>query len=475
MVFNSLSFFIFFAILLSLYYLIPQWRFKKLTLLVSSYIFYGAFHLPFVFLLLLSTIVDWNAGNWIQRSSNRKIRSLCLSASLATNLGMLSFFKYGNFILENFTFFISKLGFTYNPIASNIILPVGISYYTFQTLSYTIDVFRKDTEANTNFLDFALFVSFFPQLVAGPIVRAKDFLVQTKDPNISKFNGKQFLWGIHLLVLGLFGKIVLADRLFAPVVNLIYSDVDSIDFMSAWVGTIAFSGQIYFDFSGYSICAIGVALCLGFALPDNFRFPYAAMGFSDFWQRWHISLSTWLRDYLYIPLGGNRKGTLLTYRNLMITMLLGGLWHGASWNFVVWGAIHGFYLYIERLWRLISKKIDFKPNAVFFVVGIILTYFSICLTWVFFRAETLVDAFLILKAMLSFQIQPDTMLQTWRNWSVVIVMAGVILYQCIVRDMRYETVWTRFNKPIRVLVFSIMLFLIFATRGEQSEFIYFQF
>ena len=262
---------------------------------------------------------------------------------MVVNLGMLGYFKYGEFLLENFVTFAASLGVTYQPPEWNIILPVGISFYTFATLSYTLDVYLRRAKPAKHFLDYALFVTFFPHLVAGPIMRPTELVPQFAEPRRATLH--QLYFGLALIILGLFQKVVLADGFLAPVVEKVYDAREGVPMMlDAWVATLAFSGQIFCDFAGYSSTAIGVALCLGFAMPDNFRFPYAAVGFSDFWRRWHITLSSWLRDYLYIPLGGNRFGPARTYTALMGTMLLGGLWHGAAWTFVVWGGLHGLYL-----------------------------------------------------------------------------------------------------------------------------------
>ena len=274
-----------------------------------------------------------------------------LVASLAVNLGLLGFFKYRVFFLENFVALLNSVGVDFHPARPSIILPVGISFYTFQTLSYTLDIYMGKMKPARSFLDYALFVTFFPQLVAGPIVRAAHFLPQCEDARRTTLS--QLGWGLSLILFGLFQKSVIADGLMAPVVERVYDSGEVLSFGAGWVGTLAFAMQIFCDFSGYSTCAIGTAMCLGFWLPVNFRSPYAAIGFSDFWRRWHVSLSSWLRDYLYIPLGGNRKGTARTYVNLMITMLLGGLWHGASWNFVIWGGLHGVYLIVERLLKAV--------------------------------------------------------------------------------------------------------------------------
>ncbi|HSG29610.1 MAG TPA: MBOAT family O-acyltransferase, partial [Candidatus Krumholzibacterium sp.] len=317
---------------------------------------------------------------------------------MCTNLGLLGFFKYGGFLLDNFVRLLAMVGIDYQPPAVSIFLPIGISFYTFQTLSYTIDVYRGRLKPWHSFLDFALFVTFFPQLVAGPIVRAASFLPQCQEPK--SFQGARLGWGFSLLVVGLFEKAVLADTLMAPIADRVYAAPFDAGFVDAWVGTLAFSAQIFFDFAGYSTCAIGAALCLGFHLPDNFRFPYAAIGFSDFWRRWHVSLSSWLRDYLYVPLGGNRRGDVRTKINLMLTMLIGGLWHGASWRFVVWGGLHGSYLWAERELRGRFGERAWTSSPMARLGLLFFTYYLVCITWVFFRAEDFSSAFALTRAML---------------------------------------------------------------------------
>ena len=349
MVFNSLTFAVFFATVLGLYYATRSWTARKAVLLVSSYLFYAAWNPPFVLLIWISTIIDWYAARALAQQTDLTRKRLLLAVSVCSNLGLLSFFKYGNFFLDNFVATVAVLGIDYSPPELDIILPVGISFYTFQTLSYSIDVYRGSLKPTRSFLDFALFVTFFPQLVAGPIVRAADFLPQCVQPR--KLEPGYFGWGVTLMTIGIFQKVVLADSLVAPVADRVYAPGAATTFGDAWIGTLAFSAQIFFDFAGYSTVAIGAALCLGFALPDNFRSPYASRGFSEFWRRWHISLSSWLRDYLYISLGGNRISYRRTTINLAMTMLLGGLWHGASWRFIVWGALHGIYLVVERVLR----------------------------------------------------------------------------------------------------------------------------
>ncbi len=347
MPFNTYTFITFFSILLIIHYSLKSWKAQKINLLIFSYLFYSAWNPAFVFLLAGSTACDWIVAKKIFKAFTPKLKKRYLTLSLLLNLGLLGYFKYGNFFLNNTIDLLSLIGIVFKPAPLSIILPVGISFYTFQTLSYSIDVYRGKIKPGDSLLDYALYVSFFPQLVAGPIVRANDFLPQCKRQR--KANQDQLGWGLSLLTTGLFMKIIIADTLLAPVVDKIYSHPENFGSIETWTAILSFSGQIFCDFGGYSTCAIGAALCLGFILPDNFKAPYAAFGFRDFWQRWHISLSTWLRDYLYISLGGNRISFTRANINLMITMLIGGLWHGASWLFVIWGGLHGFYLIIERL------------------------------------------------------------------------------------------------------------------------------
>lgn len=472
MVFNSWAFIPFFALTLAAYYLLRSWRLQKTMLLGASYVFYGFFHPPYVLILVASTLIDFKLSHWIARAEGGR-RKLLLVLSLVSNLGMLAYFKYAEFALENFNAALAHLGVTAQFPVWDIVLPVGISYYTFQTLSYTIDVYRRKLAPSDSLLDFAFFVAFFPQLVAGPIVRALDFLPQTQEPQRARFSSRQFGWGLHLLVFGLFGKIVLADRTLAPLVDYAYSNANEINFWTAWIGTIAFSGQIFFDFAGYSISAIGVALCYGFELPDNFRFPYAATGFSDFWRRWHISLSQWLRDYLYISLGGNRKGEFRTYINLALTMILGGLWHGAAWTFVFWGALHGAYLVAERLLQPVIDAAGKASGVAGRIAGMTITYILVCYAWVFFRAQDFSDGVKFVEAMSA----PAPMPAHLREGSALAmaIMGATLAAQWMMRDTTIEAVWAKYPFLLRALILGGAIFLIFSTRGEQRAFIYFQF
>jgi alginate O-acetyltransferase complex protein AlgI len=374
---------------------------KKLNLVVASYIFYAAWNPPFVILIWIVTVINWFGASWLHRARTDKKRSFFLALCLLCNFSILGYFKYGTFLLDNFISLTHTIGIEYQPARPDIVLPIGISFYTFHTLSYTIDVYRGTLRPWRAFLDFALFVVFFPLLLAGPIIRAANFLPQCELPR--RATRSQLSWGLYLLLIGLCGKVVVADGFMAPISDAVFSCHDPVRWYHAWAGTLAFSSQILFDFAGYSTCAVGIALCLGFALPDNFRYPYGAIGFSDFWRRWHISLSSWLRDYLYISLGGNRKGVTRTYMNLMATMLLGGLWHGASWTFVAWGGLHGLYLCAERL----LERLGFMPSSrsplLAQLLAVAITYGAVCLTWVLSRAHPFSLAYGIAASMVGLE------------------------------------------------------------------------
>jgi alginate O-acetyltransferase complex protein AlgI len=391
MLFNTPQFFAFLGIVLILFYTAPQsWR--KFILLAASYFFYMSWIPKFILLLLTLTVIDYTAARWIARTSSPRARKVALVISLSANLGLLGFFKYYNFFSANIAHLLHR---SPDSFALSIILPLGISFHTFQSMSYVIDVYRKEQEPITNPIDYALFISFFPQLVAGPIVRAREFFgdfYRWKRPS-----SEDVLRGLLLVLLGLAKKVVLADQ-FAQIANGYFQDVSKHPGMApAWSAVIAFGIQIYFDFSGYTDMAIGMARLLGFHFPVNFRRPYLASSITDFWHRWHISLSRWLRDYLYIPLGGNRHGRLQTYRNLMLTMLLGGLWHGASWNFVVWGGYHGALLSFERMLRRERNAGD--RWTLFYPVQALITFALVMVGWVFFRAANFHDSIYVLQQM----------------------------------------------------------------------------
>lgn len=468
MVFNSYTFVVFFALILFLHNLPLSWKTKKVNLLLASYVFYAAWNPPFILLLWLSTVVDFFVGRALYTQENKTKKKLLLVLSLIGNLGMLCFFKYGNFLLENFVLLCNACGLDYHPAEPNIILPAGISFYTFTTLCYTIDMYKRKSEPVKSLLDFSLFVTFFPHLVAGPIVRPPQLVPQFE--NEHKASQKQFFDGLLLLTLGLFMKVVLADSMLAETANTVFGFAGTLPMLDAWAGVLAFAGQIFFDFAGYSTCAVGVALCLGFTLPQNFNYPYAAAGFSDFWRRWHITLSSWLRDYLYIPLGGSHHGIAKMYFALMVTMLLGGLWHGASWTFVVWGGLHGIYLVIEKMLR---KNTGHKPAGNQYLY-VLFTFFMINITWVFFRAETFSQAGDLLSSM--FGLADGKPLLT----TLAMIKVGVIipLTLCCHWFMRHTTVLDQASKlswPKLGLAWSFLVLVIVFTQESGSSFIYFQF
>ncbi len=494
MVFNSYTFIVFFIVVLVLHYLSFSWKVKKINLLIASYLFYAVWNPPFIILLWISTIIDYVVGKKLYAEENKYKRKVLLIISLVANLGMLGFFKYGGFLLDNFVLLTSAMGIDFQPAKPDIILPVGISFYTFQTLSYTLDMYKRKSPPEKSLLDFSLFVTFFPQLVAGPIVRPDQLIPQFKEPHVAK--QKQFLQGLLLLSLGLFMKVVLADSMLAEPANTVFGSAAPLHMLDAWMGVLAFSGQIFFDFAGYSTCAIGIAACFGFKLPDNFLYPYAAVGFSDFWRRWHITLSSWLRDYLYIPLGGNRVKISRVYINLMITMLLGGLWHGANWTFVAWGALHGIYLCVEKFYRerIMNKKIPVaaspeKPvvvqSAVFqgffklirssnFLLALI-TFFFINVTWVFFRAPDFTSAWRMLSSMFTNVPNGATLLSTLAIIKVSVIVTCMVGFHWLMRNTKVLTVANKMKWWQIGLVWAAMLILLILSQESTSSFIYFQF
>jgi alginate O-acetyltransferase complex protein AlgI len=491
MVFNSYTFIAFFIIILILHNLPFTWKVKKINLLLASYIFYAAWNPPFILLLWLSTVVDYFVGRALYKQENVSKKRVLLVISLIGNLGMLCFFKYGGFLLDNFVTLMNAIGVDYHPAKPNIILPAGISFYTFTTLCYTIDMYKRKSEPVKSLLDFSLFVTFFPHLVAGPIVRPPQLVPQFESPR--KANKQQLMEGLMYLSLGLFMKVVLADSLLAASANQVFGAAGQVSSLDAWTGVLAFSGQIFFDFAGYSTCAIGAALCLGFILPQNFLYPYAAIGFSDFWRRWHMTLSAWLRDYLYIPLGGNRKGKLRTYMNLMITMLLGGLWHGANWTFVVWGGLHGFYLWVEKFFKDIKEKrspvlvpvpvVEKASLAPAFLSGkkmtaflyALLTFFLINVTWVFFRSASFDQAWSLLGSMFGYTKGGAVLLTTLAMIKVGVIVTLMVIAHWFMRNTNVITVVHKAPWWLVGTIWAVIILLIIWSQESSSSFIYFQF
>jgi alginate O-acetyltransferase complex protein AlgI len=397
MLFNSLEFIIYFPIVVALYFAITP-RYRWILLLIASYYFYMCWNYKYIILIITSTLIDYFAGIHIYKTKTQWKKRIFLLLSLISNFGLLFSFKYFNFFGDTLNFVFDKFNLFYHLPELNVLLPVGISFYTFQTLSYTIDVYRGEKEPERHFGFFALYVSFFPQLVAGPIERSTRLLPQMRQH--FKFDYERVKNGILQMCWGFFKKVVIADRL-AEYVNMVYNNTGSYDGIHYIIATVFFAFQIYCDFSGYSDIAIGTASIMGFDLMRNFRRPYLAHNISEFWKRWHISLSTWFRDYLYIPLGGNRVVKWRWYYNLFITFLISGLWHGADWTFIIWGALHGFYL-VSAIWTLnIRQKFN---NAIYGrnqslnnFVQIIITVFLAWFAWIFFRANNIGNAFHIIN------------------------------------------------------------------------------
>jgi len=437
-------------------------------MLLASYIFYSWWDWRFLTLIWTSTLVDFWAGNRIENSGSSKKKRLYLLVSICTNLGILAYFKYSGFFVDSFVDVMSSFGFDLSVEPLRIILPVGISFYTFQTMSYSIDIYRNNLKPTKSLLDFALFVGFFPQLVAGPIVRAKDFLQQLSTNNREPI---QMGRATKLILGGLFKKIVIADLLATEIVDGVFRNPEGSTGLETLIGIYGYALQIYGDFSGYSDIAIGIALLLGFQFSDNFNQPYRALSLQDFWRRWHISLSSWLRDYLYIGLGGNRKGRLKTYRNLIITMFLGGLWHGAAWTFVAWGLLHGGGLAVERV---IDQKSAAKETKKLgrFLRGFF-TFHLVCAGWVFFRSVDLDRAFEVFAALGNSWTSAPSM-----NWGIAsVLLIGVLIQTCKVGT--FDRFWDHFTTlPAIVQGISVAVAVVgmdLLGPDGVAPFIYFQF
>jgi len=451
MLFNSLQFFLFLGITLTLFYIL-QGRARRVLLLLASYLFYMSWNWRFIPLLLTLTIIDYFCALWIVRTEAGK-RKLAMILSVAANLGFLGFFKYYNFLAANLAMFAGR---PENAFYLNIVLPLGISFHTFQSISYVVDVYRGEQQPVRSFLDYAVFIAFFPQLVAGPIVRAREFFVDLFNWQAPSLDHIQR--GVFLIFIGLAKKMAFADQ-FAQVADSYFNNVAATPgAVPAWTATIAFAMQIYFDFSGYTDIAIGTAKLFGFHFPLNFARPYLATSITDFWHRWHMSLSRWLRDYLYIPLGGNRHGHFNTYRNLMLTMLLGGLWHGASWNFVIWGGFHGVLLAVERAWR-----IRLTP---------LLTFPLVCIGWVFFRAKTLGDAAAVLHQMFTNPHGSSVLLH--RHYAMILVSLVIAIL-----EEKWEAIEKIIEGPrwVQATAFACIALTIelFGVIDQTIPFVYFQF
>ena len=474
MQFDSITFLLFFAILLVTYNLPASWSSKKNQLLFGSYIFYGAWNPWFLPLLLFTTTLDWLLAIAIDKAQQAH-KKIFLTITIVSNLSVLIFFKYILFFFEVIQEFLAVFSIQMPDVEFSIILPLGISFYTFHSLSYCIDVYRGKFKATRSWRDYALYVSFFPQLVAGPIVRWTFMREQIETPRKSSMQGVTI--GIAFMLLGMFEKIILSDNVFAPIANQLFA-LNEINSAQAWVATAAFSGQIFCDFAGYSTCAIGAALALGFRLPVNFRNPYAAIGLSDFWQRWHISLSTWLRDYLYIPLGGNRRSGIFTYRNLMLTMLIGGLWHGAAWNFIIWGGIHGVFLIVERvLKQLLNGILQFKPlKLISAVLGWMMTLLAVMFAWAWFRVGSLEQGVEWTFKLLNIVELFDHARRVFPDFSLMLgCFLALVTIHVLFRKTSLEQLLSKTPLMLLALLMGVLATFIIISPGDSNAFIYFQF
>ena len=467
MLFNSLDFAIFLPIVFLLYWFVAQKNLKLQNALIvlASYVFYGWWDWRFLSLIIFSTVVDYLIGQKLRSEDKLTKRKGLLWTSILVNLGFLGFFKYYNFFLENFVDAFSLFGMQINANSLNIILPVGISFYTFQTLSYTIDVYKKKLEPTQDFIAFSAFVCFFPQLVAGPIERATNLLPQFI--NNRKFNYRQAVNGVKLIIWGFFMKLVVADRL-SIYVDAVYGNPVNHSSISLITATVFFTFQIYCDFAGYSNIAIGCSKLLGIDLMTNFKRPYFSQNVSEFWSRWHISLSSWFRDYLYIPLGGNRVNALRKKTNLIITFTVSGLWHGANWTFVIWGLINGVYL-------IAFKGLNIKRSVNIFntLLQIMTTFVLINITWVFFRSEDISQAILIFMRILS--ANGDLFIDDNSGFIYSLIGVIILLFKDFVDEINITSKMKN-NKYIKVFwYFFIVMTILLIGVFDGGQFIYFKF
>jgi len=468
MSFVEFRFLWFFLLVFIVYWTMRENAARKVWLLVCSYFFYAAWDWKFTFLVLGSTTADYIVGLMLGRSKSPASRRLWIATSVCVNLGVLGSFKYFNFFVSSASQFLAWLGLPTSVSTLNLILPVGISFYTFHSMSYTIDVYRGRQRAISSFTDLALFVSFFPPLVAGPIVRAVNFLPQLVSAR--KFSNVDVRGAVMLFLAGFIKKACIADGV-APTVDRYFAHPANFTPTSAWIGVLFYAIQIYCDFSGYTDMAIAAARLLGYQLPNNFQFPYFAQNVSDFWRRWHISLSSWLRDYLYIPLGGNHGPRWFVYRNIMITMLLGGLWHGAAWTFVFWGGLHGTALLTHREWTRLTNGLEWANRAMRWLAWPI-TIYLVCLAWIFFRAHDLGRTGTILKQFVFFRGGGNEHLH---RWMLLIVVALAFIHWLNARHWFAES-WRRLPAPVFAAAYgcTFAVVLLFVP-PHYTPFIYFQF
>ncbi|OGS71075.1 MAG: acyltransferase [Flavobacteria bacterium RIFCSPLOWO2_12_FULL_35_11] len=478
MLFNSIDFAIFLPIVFILYWFVTTKNLKlqNFLIVVSSYVFYGWWDWRFLSLIVFSTLVDYLVGIMLSKEENETKRKAYLWTSIIVNLGFLGFFKYYNFFLDNFITAFSFFGTKIQPNSLNIILPVGISFYTFQTMSYSIDVYKRKLEPTKDFIAFSAFVSFFPQLVAGPIERATNLLPQFYKKR--NFDYSKAVDGLRQILWGLFKKVVIADTC-AESANAIFNNSDDYSGSTLVLGALYFTFQIYGDFSGYSDIAIGTSRLFGFDLKKNFAFPYFSRDIAEFWRRWHISLSTWFRDYLYIPLGGSRGGNWIQIRNIFIIFIVSGFWHGANWTFVVWGGLNAlFFLPLlvfnknRQHLEIVAKGSNLPTIKEFF--QILITFGLTVFAWIFFRAENIGHAFRVISEIFSSSLFS---MPGFKNYIIIFLVFISIIIEWVGREQEYalEKLGLSWNRILRWFFYYVLAMLIILFVGQKQQFIYFQF
>lgn len=474
MLFNSVAFAVFLAIVLPLYYVLDH-RWQNRMLLVASYVFYGWWDWRFLFLLWFSTIVDYTVARRMGALREDRKRRRLMWLSVGLNLCYLGFFKYFNFFADSARTGLEFFGLHADFFTLRVLLPIGISFYTFQSISYIVDVYRNDREHTNDFVGFALYLAYFPHLVAGPIQRSTQLLPQLLAPR--RVEAEQIKRGLVLMLVGFFKKVAIADAV-GPTVDLIFSRPDHQSSAALLIGLYLFAIQIYADFSGYTDIARGVSRLMGIELRLNFRQPYLSANITEFWRRWHMSLSEWLRDYLYIPLGGNRRGARRTYLNLFITMFLGGLWHGAAWTFVAWGSLHGMYLAIHKQMLHARKAVDGldllrRGRRVRFAVGVVVTFHLVCLAWIFFRARTFRDAWAYVAGLASLRGPLPSSFLVLMVYSAFLMLLVDIPSWLHNEELPVKAEWPALS---RGLAYGMMLGILFWVGSPHgAPFIYFQF
>jgi len=482
MLFNSVDFAIFLPVVFVLYWFVfsNSLKYQNLLIVASSYMFYGWWDWRFLGLIVFSTVLDFYIGKTLAKTTHERNRKLLLYTSVGVNLGFLGIFKYCDFFILGFIDAFSVFGVDISAESLNIVLPVGISFYTFQTLSYSIDVYRRKLKHTEDFMAFSAFVCFFPQLVAGPIERAKNLLPQFLKAR--KFNYEQAADGMRQILWGLFKKVVVADNC-AVFVNQIFDNPDSLSGSTLFLGAVLFAFQIYGDFSGYSDIAIGTSRLFNINLKQNFAYPYFSRNIGEFWRRWHISLSTWFRDYLYIPLGGSKGGAWNKIRNVFVIFLVSGLWHGASWNFVVWGGLNALYFLPLMLTKNNRNHLNIAAEGGFFptfkeFMSIGVTFFLTTTAWVFFRADSLTEAIHYLHLMFSYSFftMPSFITPKAFMLYTILLICVFVAVEWLQRDKKFGLSIENLNRPLRWVIYTITIGVIitFGQFGE-SEFIYFQF